>query len=218
MPGISIAVVDKEDPHKLLPQGEDGEICVSGPQVMKGYWRRDEETAATIVDGRLLTGDVGHIDADGYVFIIDRKKDLVLVSGFNVFPRKVEEGIYRHPAVEEVTVIGVPDDYTGEAVKALRQAQGRRGARSRRAQGLPRRQAWQARDAQVCRVPRRAAEDDDRQAVEEGAGRQGGGRQRIRLRLIADRSISAAPGGPRRPANATDRGPPHPLFLGNYIG
>ena len=119
VPGTSIAVVDKEDPHKLLPQGEDGEICVSGPQVMKGYWRRDEETAATIVDGRLLTGDVGHIDADGYVFIIDRKKDLVLVSGFNVFPRKVEEGIYRHPAVEEVTVIGVPDDYTGEAVKAF---------------------------------------------------------------------------------------------------
>ena len=118
-PAPSIAIVDKEDPHKLLPQGEDGEICVSGPQVMKGYWRRDEETAATIVDGRLLTGDVGRIDADGYVFIIDRKKDLVLVSGFNVFPRKVEEGIYRHPAVEEVTVIGVPDDYTGEAVKAF---------------------------------------------------------------------------------------------------
>ena len=86
---------------------------------MKGYWGREEETAATIVDGRLLTGDVGHVDEDGYVFIIDRKKDLVLVSGFNVFPRKVEEGIYRHPAVEEVTVIGVPDEYTGEAVKAF---------------------------------------------------------------------------------------------------
>ena len=119
MPGTSIAIVDKEDPRKLLAQGEDGEICVSGPQVMKGYWGRDEETAVTVVDGRLLTGDVGHLDEDGYAFIIDRKKDLVLVSGFNVFPRKVEEGIYRHPAVEEVTVIGVPDDYTGEAVKAF---------------------------------------------------------------------------------------------------
>ena len=72
-----------------------------------------------IVEGRLRTGDVGHMDEDGYVFIIDRKKDLVLVSGFNVFPRKVEEGIYRHPAVAEVTVIGVPDEYTGEAVKAF---------------------------------------------------------------------------------------------------
>ena len=119
VPGTSVAIVDREDPRKLLAQGEDGEICVSGPQVMKGYWGREEETAATIVDGRLLTGDVGHVDEDGYVFIIDRKKDLVLVSGFNVFPRKVEEGIYRHPAVEEVTVIGVPDEYTGEAVKAF---------------------------------------------------------------------------------------------------
>ena len=88
VPGTSIAIVDKEDPRKLLAQGEDGEICVSGPQVMKGYWGREDETAATIVDGRLLTGDVGHMDEDGYVFIIDRKKDLVLVSGFNVFPRQ----------------------------------------------------------------------------------------------------------------------------------
>ena len=119
VPGTAIAIVDREDPHRLLAQGEDGEICVSGPQVMKGYWGREEETAETVVDGRLLTGDVGHIDEDGYVFIIDRKKDLVLVSGFNVFPRKVEEGIYLHEAVEEVTVIGVPDDYTGEAVKAF---------------------------------------------------------------------------------------------------
>ena len=119
VPGTAIAIVDREDPHRLLAQGQDGEICVSGPQVMKGYWRREEETAETVVDGRLLTGDVGHIDEDGYVFIIDRKKDLVLVSGFNVFPRKVEEGIYLHEAVEEVTVIGVPDDYTGEAVKAF---------------------------------------------------------------------------------------------------
>ena len=119
VPGTAIAIVDREDPHRLLAQGEDGEICVSGPQVMQGYWRREQETAETVVDGRLLTGDVGHIDEDGYVFIIDRKKDLVLVSGFNVFPRKVEEGISLHEAVEEVTVIGVPDEYTGEAIKAF---------------------------------------------------------------------------------------------------
>ena len=118
-PGTTITIVDKEDPHKILPQGEDGEICISGPQVMKGYWGREEVTAETIVEGRLRTGDVGHMDEDGYVFIIDRKKDLVLVGGFNVFPRKVEEGVYRHPAVAEVTVIGVLDEYTGEAVKAF---------------------------------------------------------------------------------------------------
>ena len=119
VPGTTITIVDKDDPLRFLPQGEDGEICIAGPQVMKGYWRREEATAEAIVDGRLLTGDVGHLDEDGYVFIVDRKKDLVLVSGYNVFPRNVEEAIYRHPAVEEVTVIGVPDNYTGEAVKAF---------------------------------------------------------------------------------------------------
>ena len=119
VPGTEIVIVDKDDPLKVLPQGEDGEICIAGPQVMKGYWRREDATAETIVEGRLRTGDVGHLDADGYLFIVDRKKDLVLVSGYNVFPRNVEEAIYRHPAVEEVTVIGVPDEYTGEAVKAF---------------------------------------------------------------------------------------------------
>ena len=119
MPGTTVTIVDRDDPHKVLAEGEDGEICISGPQVMKGYWRREDATAETIVEGRLRTGDVGHMDQDGYVFIIDRKKDLVLVSGFNVFPRNVEEGIYRHPAVAEVTVIGVPDEYSGEAVKAF---------------------------------------------------------------------------------------------------
>ncbi|MCY4005129.1 MAG: AMP-binding protein, partial [Rhodospirillales bacterium] len=92
---------------------------ISGPQVLVGYWGDEEATAETIVEGRLRTGDVGYLDEEGYLFIIDRMKDLVLVSGFNVFPRNVEEGIYRHPAVDEVTVIGVPDDYTGEAVKAF---------------------------------------------------------------------------------------------------
>ena len=119
LPATTVTIVDKEDPQKLLPQGEPGEICISGPQVMKGYWGREAATAETIVGDRLRTGDVGYLDDDGYLFIIDRMKDLILVSGFNVFPRNVEEGIYRHPAVDEVTVIGVPDDYTGEAVKAF---------------------------------------------------------------------------------------------------
>ena len=119
LPATTITIVDKEDPQTLLPLGEAGEICISGPQVMRGYWGREEATAETIVEGRLRTGDVGYLDEEGYLFIIDRMKDLILVSGFNVFPRNVEEGIYRHPAVDEVTVIGVPDDYTGEAVKAF---------------------------------------------------------------------------------------------------
>lgn len=119
VPGTTIEITDRDDPHKVLAQGEVGEICISGPQVMKGYWQRDDATAETIIDGRLHTGDVGYMDEDGYAFIIDRIKDLILVGGFNVYPRNVEEAIYLHPAVDEVTVIGVTDDYSGQAVKAF---------------------------------------------------------------------------------------------------
>jgi long-chain acyl-CoA synthetase len=119
LPGTEILICDREDPRRLLPQGEVGEICVRGPQVMKGYWNNPEATAQTIVDGRLRTGDVGYMDEDGYTFIIDRMKDIILVGGFNVFPRYVEEAILRHPAVREVTVIGVPEEYHGEVPKAF---------------------------------------------------------------------------------------------------
>jgi long-chain acyl-CoA synthetase len=119
LPGTRIVITDRDDPHKVLAVGETGEICIEGPQVMKGYFNRPEATAETIVDGRLHTGDVGYMDDEGYTFIIDRMKDMILCSGFNVFPRHVEEVIYEHPAVEEVTVIGVPDDYRGEAPKAF---------------------------------------------------------------------------------------------------
>lgn len=119
MPGTVIEIVDRDDPGKVLPQGETGEICVSGPQVMAGYWQNEAATRDVIADGRLRTGDVGYTDEDGYTFIIDRIKDLILVSGFNVYPRHVEDGIYQHPAVEEVTVIGVADEYQGQSVKAF---------------------------------------------------------------------------------------------------
>ena len=119
MPATDIIITDREDPHKIMPLGESGEICIVGPQVMAGYWGRPEATEETMIDGRLHTGDVGYMDDDGYTFIIDRIKDLVLVGGFNVYPRHVEEAIYQHPGVGEVTVIGIPDDYTGQAVKAF---------------------------------------------------------------------------------------------------
>jgi long-chain acyl-CoA synthetase len=119
LPGTIIEITDRDDPHKVLAQGEIGEICITGPQVMKGYWGREEATASAMVGGRFHSGDVGYMDEDGYTFIIDRIKDLVLVSGFNVYPRNVEEGIYQHPAVEEVTVIGIPDEYSGQSVKAF---------------------------------------------------------------------------------------------------
>jgi long-chain acyl-CoA synthetase len=119
VPGTRIVIVDREAPASELPRGDAGEICIEGPQVMLGYWNRPEATADVLAGGRLRTGDVGYMDDEGYTFIIDRIKDLVLVGGFNVYPRHVEEAIYRHPAVEEVTVIGIPDDYSGQRVKAF---------------------------------------------------------------------------------------------------
>ncbi len=119
LPATEIVIVDREDPEKILPVGETGEICVRGPQVMKGYWQRSEATADVLRGGMLHTGDVGYLDEAGYTYIIDRDKDLILVGGFNVFPRVVEEAIMSHPAVKEVTVIGIPDDYRGESPKAF---------------------------------------------------------------------------------------------------
>ena len=119
MPGTRITVTDPEDPDREMPRGEAGEIRVEGPQVMLGYWKRPEATAEALGGGRLRTGDVGYIDDDGYIHIIDRIKDLILVGGFNVYPRHVEDAIHGHEDVAEVTVIGIPDDYAGERVKAF---------------------------------------------------------------------------------------------------
>jgi long-chain acyl-CoA synthetase len=119
LPGTIVSLRDLADPSKEVPLGEKGEICVKGPQVMKGYWKRPEDTAAQFVGDYLRTGDVGTMDEDGFIYIVDRIKDLIICSGYNVYPRRVEEAISQHPAVEEVTVIGVRDDYRGEAPKAF---------------------------------------------------------------------------------------------------
>ncbi|HQW20807.1 MAG TPA: AMP-binding protein, partial [Rhodocyclaceae bacterium] len=98
-------------------QGEVGEICIRGPQVMKGYWNRPEETAKTLMpDGFLLTGDIGVMDEKGFIRIVDRKKDMILVSGFNVYPNEIEAVVSMHPGVLEVAAIGVPDERSGETV------------------------------------------------------------------------------------------------------
>jgi long-chain acyl-CoA synthetase len=117
-PDTEAKVVDIESGTAELPQGEAGELVIRGPQVMKGYWNRQEETARTIRDGWLYTGDIAKVDEDGYFFIVDRKKDMIVASGFNVYPREVEEVLFEHPAVMEAAVIGVPDEYRGETVKA----------------------------------------------------------------------------------------------------
>lgn len=120
VPGVRAEIRSLEDPSRPVPPGERGELCVAGPNVMKGYWNRPEETAASFTaDGLLRTGDVGVMDADGYVTLVDRIKDLILCSGFNVYPRNIEEAIHRHPAVAAATVVGMPDDYRGETPAAF---------------------------------------------------------------------------------------------------
>ena len=119
LPGLIMEIVDVEDPNKVLGINERGEICISGPNVTKGYWNKPEATAEAFAGGRFHTGDVGYMDEDGYIFIVDRKKDMILSGGFNVYPRNIEEAIYEHPSVEECTVIGVPDEYRGQSAKAF---------------------------------------------------------------------------------------------------
>ncbi len=117
LPGVGVKICD--DDMVPLPPGEPGEVCVSGRTVMKGYWRDEAGTAEAIRDAWLLTGDIGYLDADGYLSIIDRKKDMIIVGGMNVYPREVEDVIYRLDEVAEVAVIGVPSRLRGEDVKAF---------------------------------------------------------------------------------------------------
>jgi long-chain acyl-CoA synthetase len=120
MPGITIRFAQLDNPDQYVPLGERGEIVIQGPNVMKGYWRAEAATRdAFNADGFMRTGDVGTMDPDGYIHIVDRTKDMLLCSGFNVYPRIIEEAIYAHPAVAEVCVIGIPDAYRGQSPKAF---------------------------------------------------------------------------------------------------
>jgi long-chain acyl-CoA synthetase len=117
LPDTDARIVDLESGADVAPGGP-GELLIRGPQVMRGYWERPEATAEAIRDGWLRTGDVATMDAEGYFSIVDRKKDMINTAGFKVWPREVEEALYAHPAVKLAAVVGVPDDYRGEAVKA----------------------------------------------------------------------------------------------------
>ncbi|WP_024510807.1 dicarboxylate--CoA ligase PimA [Bradyrhizobium sp. ARR65] len=119
LPGIELDVVALDDPKKVLPPGEVGEIRIKGPNVTKGYWNKPKETAESFVGDRFLTGDIGYMDADGYFYLVDRKKDMIISGGFNVYPQMIEQAIYTYPGVQEVIVIGIPDAYRGEAAKAF---------------------------------------------------------------------------------------------------
>ena len=119
-PGITIKFLDTSDNVTYVPIGQTGELCIKGPNVMKGYWKKPDATAEIMTaDGFMRTGDVGYMDADGYVYIVDRTKDMLLCGGFNVYPRVLEEAVYQHPSVAEVAVIGVHDEYRGQSPKAF---------------------------------------------------------------------------------------------------
>jgi long-chain acyl-CoA synthetase len=119
LPGITAEIVALDDPRKVLPANVVGELRVKGLNVMQGYWKRPDDTAAVLIDGFLLTGDVGYVDDDGYFYLVDRKKEMIISGGFNVYPVKIEYAIYEHPDVEEALVIGIADSYRGEAAKAF---------------------------------------------------------------------------------------------------
>ena len=120
LPISSTEISIRDDDGCEVPTTQIGEICIRGPQVMKGYWNRADETAHVFYpDGFLRTGDVGYIDQKGFVFLVDRKKDMILVSGFNVYPNEVEEAVAMYPGIIDVAAIGVPDEHSGEAVKVF---------------------------------------------------------------------------------------------------
>jgi len=114
--GVEMKLVDGEDDD--VPQGEVGEICIRGHNVMKGYWRRADATEEVMRGGWFHSGDMAQLDEDGYFFIVDRKKDMIIRGGYNVYPREIEEVLYEHPAVSEAAVIGVPDESLGEEIAA----------------------------------------------------------------------------------------------------
>lgn len=118
LPNVDSAILDQVTGNPL-PAGEVGEIVVKGPNIMKGYWNRKDETGATFTNGWMHTGDLGKMDEDGFFYVVERAKDLILASGFNVYPREVEEVLFNHPAVQETAVVGVPDEYRGETIAAF---------------------------------------------------------------------------------------------------
>ncbi len=119
IPDNDCRIVDVETGEKDIPLGESGEVVIKGPQVSQGYYQKEEETAHAFKDGWFYTGDIGYMDEDGYLFIVDRKKDMIIAGGYNIYPRDIDEVLYEHPKLQEACAVGVPDPYRGETVKAF---------------------------------------------------------------------------------------------------
>ena len=118
-PNTRVEVVDLETGEQVMPVGERGEIRVKGAQFTTGYRNRPDDNKQSIRNGWLYTGDIGYYDSDGYLFLVDRKKEMIIVGGYNVYPREIDELLFKHPAILEAATVGVPDSFSGEAVKAF---------------------------------------------------------------------------------------------------
>ena len=119
LPDTDVKIVDMDSESKEMPIGEEGEIAIKGPQVMQGYYKKPEETEKVLKDGWFFTGDVGKFDEDGYLSIVDRKKDLIIAGGYNIYPMEIDDILFDHPKILEACAVGVPDSYRGETVKAF---------------------------------------------------------------------------------------------------
>ena len=171
--GYDAEVVDLETGTRVMPTGERGEIRVRGPQFTEGYHNRPEENARQIRDGWLYTGDIGYYDEDGYMFLVDRKKEMIIVGGYNVYPREIDELLFKHPAILEAATVGVPDSFSGEAVKAFVVLKPGMSAERRRIARLSQAEPRQIQMAEIHLLRRRAAtlrRRQDRQARAEGGG------------------------------------------------
>ena len=162
-----------EDGRDVAP-GEIGELVTSGPQVVAGYWNKPEETAKSLPGGHLHTGDVGFMDEQGWFYIVDRKKDMINAAGYKVWPREVEDVLYEHPAVREAAVVGVPDEYRGETVKAFVSLKPGASASPEELRDFCKARHGRVQVPAPGRGDRRAAEDGDGQDPEAGVAGQGG--------------------------------------------
>ena len=173
VPDTDLKIVDADTGTREMKTGEPGEICFKGPQVMKGYYKKPEETAPVLRDGWLYTGDIGFLDEDGYLTIVDRKKDMIMASGFNIFPQEIDEILFAHPKILEACTIGIPDPYRGETVQGLCRAQAGRGAREGRDHRLLQGKARRLQGAPGDRVHRGASQE--RGGQDPAQGTQGNG-------------------------------------------
>ena len=157
LPDTDARIVDLETGRKTLAQGETGELAVKGPQVMKGYWQKPEETALVLRDGWLLTGDIAHMDEDGYFYITDRKKDLIKYKDYSVYPRELEDILYEHPAVKLCAVVGKPDQVGRRSSQSFHSAQRRHGCVGRGNHGFCQRQSRTLQGNPRSRIQKRIA-------------------------------------------------------------